>query len=116
MRTMLLGAFVLALAACGPTTTEAPIAETPVTVETFEDGGCLGVLLAHRAAVTEGRAQGDAAALTAAIEAWRTAGSAILSANELAQYEASSFAGESHEHDDVVTERANICFARTPHG
>lgn len=110
MRRVLISAFALALAACGQSS-ETQIAET----QTFEDGGCLGVLLAHRAAVNEGRAEGDSAALTSAIEAWRTAGRAVLSADELAQYEASSFSGE-HADVEAVGERAEVCLARTPPG
>lgn len=113
MRALLIAVFAVSLAACGQSSAP-PLEQTPLA--TFEDGGCLGALLAHRVAVNEGRAQGDSAALTAAIDAWRRAGADALSADELAQYEASSFAGESNADAEEIEVRAENCIASAPQG
>ena len=110
MRSFLMAGAMLALAACGQT---AP-GDAPLT--TFEDSGCIGALLVHRAAVNEGRAEGDSAALTAALDAWRAAARAQLSADELAHFEASSFAVESNTDAEEIELRADNCVASAPQG
>ncbi|MEZ6022476.1 MAG: hypothetical protein R3C16_03450 [Hyphomonadaceae bacterium] len=109
MRHALLALLAFALAACGQ---QGPTDE--VAAPRFEDGGCLGVLMAHRAAVNEGRAEGDPTTLTLAIEAYRQAGRATLSAEELAAYEASSFVAEGYADAEALGERAEICLEQTP--
>lgn len=103
----------LMLAACDNT----PAPPEPVATETitaFEDGGCIGVLMLQRAAVIEGRAEGDAAALTEAISDWRTAAATQLSGAELNQYEASSIAVEDDLPADVLADRAEVCVTTAP--
>jgi hypothetical protein len=108
---------VMALAACDPAP-EPKAPEPPIVpenrLETFEDTGCLGYLLLQRTAISEGRAQGDTAALDAAVAAWRGAGTGILSADELAQYEATSVAVQRSEPADVIAERAAGCVTSAP--
>jgi hypothetical protein len=95
-----------------PVPPPAPIAET--APPSFEDNSCLGYLLLQRAAVVEGRAQGEVAALGTAITAWRARGAAALSADELAQYETSSVAVLDDESSSVIGERAQACVTSAP--
>jgi hypothetical protein len=90
----------------------APIAAT--APPSFEDNGCLGYLLLNRAAVLEGRAEGDSAALEAPIAAWRARGRQTLSAEELVQYETSSVAEHSDEGAQAITARARECVISAP--
>jgi hypothetical protein len=80
----------------------------------FDDNGCLGVLLLQRNAVLEGRALGDEGALRAAIGAWRMSARGYLTADELAQFEASSFAVHDDQTPEIITERAAQCVADAP--
>lgn len=110
-------AALVLLVACEPA--PSPEAPPPPTIpqtrlETFEDNGCLGYLLLQRAAILEGRAQGNAAALDAPIAAWRAAGTQILSADELAQYEATSVAVQGSEAAEVIATRAASCVTSAP--
>lgn len=105
-------AAVVSLGACTPPA-PAPQAE-PEVLASFEDGGCIAVLQHQRAAVTEGRAQGDEATLTAAITGWRASAAGALTADELAQYEASSLAVEGNATPEQLAERASACIANAP--
>lgn len=100
------------LAACGQTATqqaEAPVAAEPAT---FEDTGCLGVLLHHKQTAA---APAEQAALDAAIAAWRASAEGILTADELAQYEASSVAIETNSPAPEKAQRVAPCIATAPH-
>ena len=113
-------ALVAGLAACDAWETAtpptppppAPIAET--APPSFEDNGCLGYLLLSRAAILEGRAEGDSAALEAPVAAWRARGRQTLSADELVQYETSSLAEHGEEGAHAIAERARECAISAP--
>lgn len=110
MRSLAVAIAALTLVACSQQTPNESEAQQRVT---FEDNGCIGALLAHRAAVIQG-ADGDAAALTAALERWRTAALQTLSADELAQFEASSFAVEQNADAEDLAAQASSCVANAP--
>ncbi|MBC7769516.1 MAG: hypothetical protein H7124_12090 [Phycisphaerales bacterium] len=114
MRARSLGAALAAaalLAACDPAPMESP-AETQAA--SFEDGGCIAILLLQRNAIALGGAQGDEAPLTVAIAAWRAAAENSLSTAELAQYEASSLAVENDTGPADLQARAATCVQTTP--
>jgi len=123
MRVALFGAAVAAmglLGACDAWETATPPAPPPAAPleaaapPSFEDGGCLAYLLLRRAAISAGRAQGDAAALDAAIAAWRARGAQEMTSEELAQYEVSSMATRDDESADAIAARATECVASAP--
>ncbi len=95
-----------------PTPQPAPVIEA--AAPSFEDDNCLGYLLLQRAAIAQGRAEGDAAALDAPIEAWRARGAQTLSAEELTQYETSSVAELGDSGADLIAERAQECVTGAP--
>jgi hypothetical protein len=108
-------AALVLLAACTPPAQQSrdapPAAET---TEMFNDNGCLGYLLLQRAAMGENRASGDVAPLEAATAAWRASARHTLTADELAQYEASSFAVQDDETAEHIAARAAACVADAP--
>lgn len=113
MRFMAVALAALALVACSQQTPPPAGSEAPQRA-TFEDNGCIGALLAHRAVVIQGSVDGDAAALTAALESWRIAARQTLSADELAQFEASSFAVEQNADAEERAAQAASCVANAP--
>lgn len=113
MRNFAIWLAALTLAACSQQAPTPPADEAPQAV-TFEDTGCIGALLAHRAAVIQGASDGDAAALTAALEVWRTEALKTLSTDELAQFEASSFAVEQSADAEDLAAQAAACVASAP--
>jgi len=113
MRIIAFGFATLALVACSQQA-PAPSASEAQQSVTFEDNGCIGVLLAHRAAVIQSSAEGDAAALTAALESWRAAALQALTADELAQFEASSFAVEQNADAEDLAAQSAACVANAP--
>jgi|GEM_PF-3220143 len=115
MRMKLVAACLMGAALIG-CTPPAPDAETPeqAQIATFEDGGCLGYLLLQRAAIAEGRAQGDEAALGTALEAWRASADDVLSTTGLAQYEASSVAVQDDADAATLETEAARCVADAP--
>ncbi len=112
MRVFVFALAAVTLAACSQQA-PAPAAEEP-QLATFEDNGCIGVLLAHRGAVIQNNAEGDPAALTAALENWRTEALKTLSADELAQFEASSFAVEQGVEGEDLAARSATCVTTAP--
>jgi hypothetical protein len=108
------------LAACDAWETATPPPTPPRSTmaapapPSFEDNGCLAYLQIRRAAILDGRAQGDAAALDAPIAAWRARGAQTLSADELAQYEASSTVVHEVQSAGTIAERAEACVRDAP--
>lgn len=113
MRITMLALAAIALAACSQQAPAPSENEVPQSA-TFEDNGCIGVLLAHRAVVIQSNGEGDAAALTAALERWRAAAQQTLSADELAQFEASSFAVEQNADAEDLAAQSATCVATAP--
>jgi hypothetical protein len=95
-----------------PAPSTAAVAET--APPTFEDNSCLGFLLLQRAAIAGGRAQGDVAAVSAAIAAWRARGGETLTADEMPQYETSSKAVSDDDNAQTIGERAQACVTSAP--
>jgi hypothetical protein len=75
---------------------------------------CMAYLALQGAAVSEGRAQGDAATLDAAATAWRALAEQKYLADELAQYFASSVAAFDDMPEAELTLLSGVCAANAP--
>ena len=75
---------------------------------------CMAYLTLQSAAVSEGRSAGDVASLEAANAAWRTLAERKYTADELAQYFASSFAVFDDVEAGQLQLLSSVCQAQAP--
>ncbi|MBX7249314.1 MAG: hypothetical protein K1X35_09780 [Caulobacteraceae bacterium] len=107
------------LAACKPASEPAAspaVAAAPAAAAAAEDGPmeCLAYIDLLRAAVKEGKASGDEAALKAASDAARAEAGKGMTADEVAQYYASSVAVFDDLSPEDLKRKAEACIAHPP--